>query len=116
MGEREETLQEQAHVLNSEYQQALDLDRLIHEPARMVILAALNKAEEADFKFLEMVTGLSKGNLSRQAANLEDAGYIAIRKYYKGKIPATSYRITETGKKAFAAYWEQMTILRRSFE
>jgi len=97
-------------------QQVLELDRIIHEPARLVILAALNKAEEVDFKFLEMVTGLTKGNLSRQASNLEEAGYIEIRKYYKGKIPATGYRITAEGKKAFATYWEHMAALQQSFQ
>ena len=97
-------------------QQVLELDRIIHEPARLVILAALNRAEEVDFKFLEMVTGLTKGNLSRQASNLEEAGYIEIRKYYKGKVPATGYRITAAGKKAFATYWERMAALQQSFQ
>ena len=49
--------------LENDLQPLHKLDRLIHEPARLLILAALNKVEEADFKFLSVVTGLTKGNL-----------------------------------------------------
>ena len=88
------------------------LDRIVHEPARLVILAALSRVAEADFKFLSTVTGLTKGNLSRQNSILEEAGYIEIHKYYKGRIPATSYRMTEKGRTAFANYWTQMATLQ----
>ncbi|MBE3558213.1 MAG: transcriptional regulator [Ktedonobacteraceae bacterium] len=94
----------------------LELDRIIHEPARLVILAALNRADEVDFKFLETVTGLTKGNLSRQASNLEEAGYIEIRKYHKGKVPATSYRITPRGRQAFAEYWKRMAAFQQNLQ
>jgi DNA-binding transcriptional ArsR family regulator len=94
-----------------EVHEALTLDRLVHEPARLAILAVLHSAAEVDFAFLLMATGLSKGNLSKQTSKLEEAGYITIRKYFKGKIPATGYRITPAGQAAFAAYWERMTAL-----
>lgn len=100
-------------LLKTDLQPVHELDRVIHEPARLLILAVLSKVEEADFKFLGMATGLTKGNLSRQATLLEEAGYIDIRKYYKGKIPATSYRLTSVGKAAFSAYWQQMTSLQQ---
>lgn len=98
----------------TEVQEALHLDRVVHEPARLVILAVLTSAEEVDFAFLQVATGLTKGNLSRHAAKLEEAGYVAIRKYYRGKIPATGYRITERGGTAFAGYWERMAALGQS--
>lgn len=114
--ERPETAPGDVEELESGLQQVLHLDRIIHEPARLVILAALNKVEEADFKFLCTVTGLTKGNLSRQSAQLEEAGYIEIRKYYKGRIPATSYRMTESGRAAFADYWQRMADLQKNFQ
>src|SRR2546430_15964618 len=104
----EESLAAEMGDLESDLQQVHQLDRVIHEPARLVILAALNKIEAADFKFLSVVTGLTKGNLSRQTAQLEEAGYIAIRKYYRGRVPATSYAMTERGREAFATYWKHM--------
>ena len=91
--------------------EALTLDRVVHEPARLAILAVLSGAEEVDFAFLQVATGLTKGNLSRQASKLEEAGYIAIRKYFKGKIPATGYRITPTGREAFAGYWDRIAAI-----
>ena len=103
-------------VPETDVHEALTLDRVVHEPARLAILAVLNSAAEVDFAFLLMATGLSKGNLSKQTSKLEEAGYITIRKYFKGKIPATGYRITPLGKAAFAAYWERMTALGQSVQ
>lgn len=99
-----------------EVHEALTLDRVVHEPARLAILAVLNSAEEVDFAFMQAATGLTKGNLSRQAGKLEETGYMTIRKYYKGKIPATGYRITPRGRAAFAAYWEQLAAIKQSVE
>ncbi|MHB8595778.1 MAG: transcriptional regulator [Ktedonobacteraceae bacterium] len=96
-----------------ETQPTFDLDRLIHEPARLSIVAVLDAAEEVDFKFLLHMTGLTKGNLSRQTEKLEEAGYIDVRKYYKGRVPATGYRLAETGRIAFGHYREQMMRLLR---
>jgi DNA-binding transcriptional ArsR family regulator len=114
--DRSEEIPIEQGELDSNLQQVQKLDRIIHEPARLVILAALNKVEEADFKFLCAVTGLTKGNLSRQSAQLEEVGYITIRKYYKGRIPATSYCMTAKGHEAFTDYWQQMSVLQKHFQ
>jgi DNA-binding transcriptional ArsR family regulator len=100
--------------LQAEVHEVLTLDRIVHEPARLAILAVLNSAEEVDFAFLLTATGLSKGNVSKQTSKLEEVGYITIRKYFKGKIPATAYRITPGGNAAFMAYWEHMTSIGHS--
>jgi DNA-binding transcriptional ArsR family regulator len=92
---------------------ALILDRLVHEPARLAILAVLSGAAEVDFAFLQNATGLTKGNLSRQTSKLEEAGYIVVRKYFKGKIPATGYQITQAGAAAFARYWQQLAAIEQ---
>jgi DNA-binding MarR family transcriptional regulator len=102
--------------LENSLQPLHELDRIIHEPARLAILAALNKVEEVDFKFLCAVTGLTKGNLSRQCVQLEEAGYIEIRKFYRGRVPATSYHMTTKGRGAFANYWQQMSALQKQFQ
>ncbi len=102
--------------LGESLQQVQKLDRIIHEPARLVILAALNKVAEADFKFLCAVTGLTKGNVSRQSVLLEEAEYIEIRKFYRGKLPATSYSMTEKGRAAFADYWRHMLALQQDMQ
>ena len=81
-----------------------EVDRLIHEPARMAIMAVLQGVESADFKFLLNMTGLTKGNLSAHASKLEAANYISIEKQFRGKLPHTEYRLTKQGRAAFKAY------------
>ena len=92
-----------------------NLDRLIHEPARLAIVAVLSACESADFKFLLNETGLSKGNLSAQLSKLEEAGYVAITKSFKGKYPHTECALTKDGKRAFKAYWDQYQALMNQF-
>ena len=85
------------------------IDRLIHEPARLVIMTILNAVESADFLYLLRETGLTKGNLSCHLAKLEEEKYIAVEKTYKRRIPLTICRLTKEGRDAFARYraqWE----------
>ncbi len=85
-----------------------ELDRLIHEPARLMIVAILASTEKADFLYLERETGLTRGNLSAHLGKLEEAGYVEIEKTYKGKLPLTLCRLTPEGQKAFAGYRRQL--------
>jgi DNA-binding transcriptional ArsR family regulator len=84
------------------------VNRLIHEPSRSVILAVLAAVESADFLYLQRETGLTKGNLSVHLSKLEEVGYVSIEKTYRGKIPMTLCRMTETGRTAFKNYREQL--------
>jgi DNA-binding MarR family transcriptional regulator len=85
-----------------------EVDRLIHEPARLMITAILYAVESADFLYLQRETGLTKGNLSSHLARLEEAGYVQIEKTFQGKIPLTVARLTAKGRQAFEAYRQQM--------
>lgn len=89
----------------------LDLDRMVHEPARLAILTVLASAEEVAFLFLQRVTGLSKGNLSSHTQKLEAAGYLETVKAFQGRIPVTSFRITEDGRVALRVYHQQLRAL-----
>jgi DNA-binding PadR family transcriptional regulator len=80
------------------------LDRVIHEPARLTLVALLSSVESADFLFLLKESGLTKGNLSVHLSRLEEAGYIQAEKTFRGKIPHTEYRLTSKGKLAFEQY------------
>jgi DNA-binding transcriptional ArsR family regulator len=85
-----------------------DIDRLIHEPARLMILAQLYVVESADFLFLTRLTGLTPGNLSSHVSKLEDAGYVEVIKEFLDKKPHTMLRLTGEGRDAFKAYVESM--------
>jgi DNA-binding transcriptional ArsR family regulator len=84
------------------------IDRTIHEPARLMVVALLAGVEEADFKYLQQATGLTKGNLSIHLSKLEEAGYIKIDKGFRGKYPLTLCRITEEGRRNFESYRKTM--------
>ena len=84
------------------------IDRVIHEPSRLMILALLYPLEGADFIFLQRETGLTAGNLSAHLSRLENAGYITVEKGFRGRTPQTTYRMTERGRSAFREYRDCM--------
>ena len=90
-----------------------ELDRLIHEPARLRILSVLSGAETADFTFLLKVLGLTNGNLSSHMDKLERAGYVEVNKSFQGKMPLTTYTITKTGREALSGYWTELETIRQ---
>ncbi len=89
-------------------QEISQLDRLIHEPARLSIMMILDGVGEADFLYLQREGGFTQGNLSGHLAKLEEAGYVEIEKKYKGKVPLTVCSLTSKGKAAFASYSQRM--------
>jgi DNA-binding MarR family transcriptional regulator len=89
-------------------QEISQLDRIIHEPARLTIMLILGGVGEADFLYLQREGGFTQGNLSGHLAKLEEAGYIAIEKTFKGKVPLTVCSLTGKGKAAFSNYSRSM--------
>ena len=85
-----------------------EIDRVIHEPARLMILALLYVVESADFLFLRRQTGLTWGNLSSHLSKLEAAGYVDIEKEFVDKKPHTMLRLTDEGRAAFREYVQSM--------
>jgi DNA-binding MarR family transcriptional regulator len=83
------------------------LDKLVHNPGRLAILAVLTGCESADFTFLEEVTEINKGTLSKHLTALEEAGYLEITKRFRGRMPNTCVRLTARGRKAFRDYRRQ---------
>jgi DNA-binding transcriptional ArsR family regulator len=88
--------------------QLLGIDKVIHEPARLMILAFLSVVESADFIFLMNQTGLTQGNMSFHMAKLEESGYVAIKKQFVGKRPHTMISITNSGHKNMKEYLKTM--------
>lgn len=94
--------------MRSDLSSLTNVDRLIHEPARLMIVAILYAVESADFLYLQRETELTKGNLSSHLSKLENAGYVEIEKTYRGKIPLTVCRLTDEGRQAFEDYRQQL--------
>ena len=85
-----------------------EIDRLVHEPARLAVMALLYVIDSADFTFLMNQTGLTWGNLSAHMSKLEEAGYIEVEKSFKGRRPNTSLRLSTQGRAAFREYVRKM--------
>lgn len=90
--------------MKSSVGQISDVDRIIHEPARLMIVALLYSLKEADFVFLQRESQLTRGNLSSHLVRLEEAGYVKIDKTFRGKIPLTVCSLTRAGRTAFEEY------------
>ncbi len=80
------------------------LDRLIHDPTRLMLISFLFVVESADFVFLKNQTKLTAGNISSHMTKLEDAGYVKVTKSFVAKRPQTMFRLTAKGRKAFENY------------
>jgi len=89
---------------SAKIQRLAQIDRVIHEPARLMIVAILSAVNEADFQYLHQSTGLTKGNLSVHLSRLEEAGYVEIEKTFRGKYPLTICRLTKQGKNVLDTY------------
>ena len=81
-----------------------DIDRLIHQPARLNLVANLYIVDSADFTYLSQRTGLSDGNISSHMSRLEQADSITVTKTIEGKRPRTVYSLTPAGRSAFERY------------
>jgi len=92
----------------------MEIDKIIHEPARLRIMMILAGLEQADFSFLVTTLGLTRGNLNRHIDKLESARYLKVKRSFKGKVRNTSYQLTQEGSKALAQYWENLDAVRRS--
>ncbi|MCX6241840.1 MAG: transcriptional regulator [Bacteroidetes bacterium] len=86
-----------------------DLDPLLHSQLRLAVMSLLISTEEADFVFIREKTASTAGNLSVQIEKLHEAGYISVKKSFKGKMPRTTCRISPAGISAFEKYVEALS-------
>ncbi len=88
------------------------VDRVIHEPARLVLMTALSTCQFSDFLFLQRLTGLTAGNLSSHLIKLEEAGFLWMEKEIVGKRVRTRVGLTDTGRRAIEEHWRKLEVLR----
>ena len=82
-------------------------DPIIHQPARLKIMAALKPLPSRDmleFTRLRAIVGATDGNLGAHIATLEQSGYLEIQKDFFMKRPRTRVRLTRAGRNAFEKY------------
>lgn len=87
----------------------VDLDDVVHQRARLGILAILSRGDRVEFGYLKDALDLSPGNLSRHLTTLVEARLVSVKKGYQGRRPRTWVSITTRGK---SAYDDEVAILR----
>lgn len=85
-----------------------ELDKTVHEPARLMILSMLYVIDCADFVFLHNQSGLTRGNFSTHMKKLEESNYVEVKKEFIDKKPTTIYSISDQGRTALEQYRDQM--------
>jgi DNA-binding transcriptional ArsR family regulator len=100
--------------MSTAIQELASLDRVIHEPARLMIMTVLYAVEEADFLYVQRECALTQGNLSSHLSRLEEAGYLSIEKTFKGKYPLTILRLTRPGREAYQSYLRKISAVATS--
>ena len=91
-----------------------DLDRTIHEKTRLAILSALAVNPSLTFNELKDILETTDGNISVHARKLEEAGFVACRKGFDGRVPRTEYALTAAGRRAFEKYLNHMEAVIRA--
>lgn len=99
--------------MSQPFEELAELDRIIHEPARLAILTALAACDSADFLYLQRLTGLTKGNLSSHVAKLEASGLVRVDKSFNNRTPVTRLSLTEAGHGGIDQHWRRLDGLRR---
>ncbi len=95
------------------------LNELIHQPARlriMAILAAISPERQATFGFLKATCELTDGNLGAHLRRLEEAGYVTIVKTFVRQKPQTYVEITAAGRRAFEEHRAALQAILQSGE
>ena len=85
-----------------------NIDRVIHEPTRLMIMTQLYVVESADFLFLQNQLQMTPGNLSAHLSKLEKAGYVEIVKEFIERKPHTALKLTKKGRDSFKEYQQKL--------
>jgi DNA-binding transcriptional ArsR family regulator len=100
------------HANQEEHLEKIDeIDPIIHSPTRLKILLVLAEVVKADFTFLVLTTGLTRGNLSANLRKLEEAGYVTIEKSFVNRVSRTMVQLTGHGLKALKSYQADMQVI-----
>ena len=95
-------------ALGIDAQAIAELDKVLHEPARLALMGCLYVVEDADFVFLQSQTGMTGGNLSSHIRKLAEVDYLQVEKGFNGARPQTTLRLTAHGRRAFAKHVERL--------
>ena len=88
-----------------------EIDPLIHSATRLKVMTYLYLIENIDFVYLQRVTDISWGNLSKHLTKLEEAGYVEMEKTFENKKPKTLIWLSDDGREAFQQYKDNLQLI-----
>jgi DNA-binding MarR family transcriptional regulator len=96
----------------------IQIDKFIHERARLLILTHLAAREDREVSFNDLKDELdmTAGNLSVQLRNLEDIGYIEVNKTIEGRKTVTRVSLTQKGYEELMLYLDNMEKIIKSIK
>lgn len=80
------------------------LNKEFESRVRLGIMSVLMVNDWVDFSEMKALLEVTDGNMASHSNALEKAGYIEVKKEFVGKKPKTSYRVTQSGRLAFAEH------------
>ncbi len=89
----------------------MDVDMLIHHPARMAILMFLLPRGRATFTVIQKALGVTSGNLSSHIKKLRNEGFVSVKKTFIELKPTTEVFLSEIGRNALITYASQFSVL-----
>jgi DNA-binding MarR family transcriptional regulator len=79
-------------------------DGVVHAPPRLQICGLLAAVDTMEFATVRDAVGVSDSVLSKHVKQLEEAGYLAVRKATVASRQRTSLALTREGRAAFDAH------------
>ena len=83
-----------------------NINKVFDHRIRLGIMSILMVNENADFKMLKELLGVTDGNLASHIKALEKEEYIIVEKSFIGRKPNTRYCTSSKGRKAFKIHVE----------
>lgn len=92
----------------AEFNELIDLDKIIHERVRLGIVVALSVSGSLTFKELKQTLQVTDGNLSVHMKLLEKHDYVEVEKSFIGRKPRSSYKLTAKGRLELRKYVQKL--------
>ncbi|UNX53751.1 transcriptional regulator [Georgenia sp. TF02-10] len=77
-------------------------------PPRFKVLGFLYQVEESDYPSIQQYTDLTVPEISRTVGNLDDAGWVRVRKERNGRYSQTVVQATDEGRKVFRELLDEL--------
>jgi DNA-binding HxlR family transcriptional regulator len=80
------------------------LNKIFESRIRLGVMSILMVNDQVNFNDLKQMLEVTDGNLATHLVNLEENGFIKVKKGFIGKKTNTTYSITKAGERSFGEH------------